>query len=107
MPKRDDIKKLISQYIKSISQKIPINKVILFGSYATGNPNKYSDIDLAVISSKFSEKTHLKDLKLLWTEAAKINSKIEPLPFSTEETKNTDSRSFLGNILKNGKVVYK
>ncbi len=30
------------------------NEVFLFGSYAKGNPHKYSDIDVAVWDSKFS-----------------------------------------------------
>ena len=32
---------------------IHIDKIILFGSYARGNANEYSDIDIAVISDDF------------------------------------------------------
>lgn len=107
MPEENDLKKRISHYINSISKKVPVSRVILFGSYAQGRQEEHSDIDLAVFSSKFSNKTHLEDIKLLWTEAAKIDSRIEPLPFSTTEIKNADPRSFLGEILKTGKTVYK
>lgn len=94
-------------YIGSIARKFPIKQVVLFGSYAQGKPSEQSDIDLAVFSPKFSDKTHLKDVKFLWTEAAKIDSRIEPLPFSTKEMKTVDPRSFLAEILRSGKIVYK
>ena len=107
MAEKENIKKRISLYINSISKKYPIKQVILFGSYARGNPNKDSDIDLAVISPKFTDKNHLDDLKFLWVEAAKIDSRIEPLPFSSKDMKEVDSRSFLGEILRCGRTVYK
>ena len=107
MPKKDGVKKRILFYLNSIAKKIPIEQAVLFGSYARGKVGKYSDIDLAIFSPKFSDKTHLKDLKFLWTEAAKIDPQIEPLPFSTSEMKKVDPRSFLAEILKSGKVVYK
>lgn len=107
MPKENALKKRILYYINSIAKRFPVRQVILFGSYAQGRPGKHSDIDLAIFSPKFSDKTHLKDVKFLWTEAAKIDSRIEPLPFSTLEIKNADPRSFLGGILKTGKTVYK
>ncbi|MGB9613775.1 MAG: nucleotidyltransferase domain-containing protein [Candidatus Margulisiibacteriota bacterium] len=106
MSKKNDIKKRVLFYLNSISKKIPIKKAILFGSYAHGKPSKYSDIDLAIFSPKFSDKTHLKDLKFLWTEAAKIDPQIEPLPFSTLELEKVNPRSFLAEILKSGKVIY-
>lgn len=107
MSKNNDLKKSINMYINAISRKLPIRQVVLFGSYVNGKPSEYSDIDLAIFSPKFSDKSHLEDVKFLWTEAAKIDSRIEPLPFSTSEIKKADPRSFLAEILKNGKVVYK
>ncbi len=35
-------------------KKLHLRKVILFGSYAYGDPRKRSDIDIAVISPDFS-----------------------------------------------------
>lgn len=107
MAEKNSVKKRVLFYLNSIAKKVPIKQAVLFGSYAHGRAKKYSDIDLAIFSPKFSDKTHLKDIKFLWTEAARIDSQIEPLPFSTSEMRNVDPRSFLGEILKNGKVIYK
>ena len=107
MAKKITIKKQITRYIKLLSKEIPVERVILFGSYALGKTNKHSDIDLAVFSSAFSDKTHLKDVLFLWTEAHKVDSRIEPLPFSTSEITKVDPRSFLAEIIRNGKTIYK
>ncbi len=32
-----------------VSNKIAVDKIILYGSYATGRPKEHSDIDIAVI----------------------------------------------------------
>jgi predicted nucleotidyltransferase len=106
MSEKNDIKSAL-RYINLISEKIPVKEVILFGSRARGNAGEHSDIDLAVISPKFSDKTHLKDSQFLWTEAARFDSRIEPLPFSTAEMRKVDPRSFLAEILRSGKTIYK
>lgn len=43
---------------------LPIEKVLLFGSYAKATPHKFSDIDLALFSSKFVENPH-KNIELI------------------------------------------
>lgn len=41
----------INKLVKKISQTLKVEKIILFGSYAYGNPNEDSDIDLCVITN--------------------------------------------------------
>ena len=41
----------IKNFIYPIVNKYPIDKVILFGSYARGNANESSDVDLAIDSA--------------------------------------------------------
>ena len=45
----------IQKYIKKISEHYKIQAIILFGSYAKGTENEDSDIDIAIISSDFSD----------------------------------------------------
>ena len=42
-------------YASAQANHLPLEKILLFGSYAKGNPHKYSDIDLAIFSSAFVE----------------------------------------------------
>ena len=54
------IKKMIREYVKSLSKEIRVQKVILFGSWATGNYLEDSDVDLIVLSNEFTG-VHLED----------------------------------------------
>ena len=38
-----------NEIVRRITEKCNVDNIILFGSYANGNPNKYSDIDLLII----------------------------------------------------------
>ena len=61
---KDEIEKEIVGRLVKLEE---ILKIILFGSYAYGNPGKNSDIDLlVVIDKKEYPKILNKDLKTIW-----------------------------------------
>jgi uncharacterized protein len=97
------LNEIIKGFIVTLSQEIPIKEVILFGSYAQGQPKKYSDIDLAVISDWFEGRSKIESMQYLSRIAATYNSFIEALPFTEKEYKNLDKRSFLASIVKTGR----
>lgn len=47
-------KAITQHYINAVKKKIPVDGVLLFGSFAWGQPTKHSDVDLVVISPNFS-----------------------------------------------------
>jgi predicted nucleotidyltransferase len=54
-----DIKTLdteLKSYIGDVNKHIPIDKVYLFGSYAKGTPNEWSDVDVGIFSKYFENK---------------------------------------------------
>ena len=53
MDRKKTIIKKLSDFKKKVSQDVPIKNMIFFGSRATGNPHRYSDIDLIVVSPAF------------------------------------------------------
>ena len=73
----------IKKYIEKISQYYKVEAIILFGSYAKGTENEDSDIDIAIISSDFSDiiEDGAKLIGLTW----KIDTRIEPHPITTED----------------------
>jgi predicted nucleotidyltransferase len=99
----DQVAKIIRGFIAELRREIPIKEFILFGSYAKGDPKEYSDIDLAVISDWFAGKPRIKNMQYLSRVAASYNSLIEALPFTEEEYRNLDKRSFLANIIQSGR----
>jgi len=54
------------RYLKSLlsEKNYPIERIILFGSYAKGNPNYDSDIDFIVVSSVFRGKNYFEKFDL-------------------------------------------
>ena len=46
---REDLLALLRQRIKALQRELPLKRVVLFGSYATGRQTVASDIDLLVV----------------------------------------------------------
>ncbi len=53
MGRKKHIIEVLEDFKKETSKKIPISKIIFFGSRVTGKPREYSDIDMIVVSRKF------------------------------------------------------
>jgi len=46
---------IVDHFVTMISRKIPVEGVLLFGSFAYGNPTRHSDVDLVIISPDFKK----------------------------------------------------
>ncbi|MCK9403296.1 MAG: nucleotidyltransferase domain-containing protein [Chitinophagaceae bacterium] len=89
----------IHQFLQALEHAgYPIDKVILFGSYAKGQPHEYSDIDLAIWSPMFSD-DHLEDKEKLRALLQQYGP-IQLHPYPTRETANEDP--FIGEIERTG-----
>ncbi|MCI4626360.1 MAG: nucleotidyltransferase domain-containing protein [Candidatus Magnetoovum sp. WYHC-5] len=75
----------INQFLsKTIEEGINIISAYLFGSFAKGNENNWSDIDIAIISSDISD-DRIKERTRLMLIAADIDHRLEPVPFRPED----------------------
>ena len=81
----DKIKSIIENYISLLrDNNIPIKNAYLFGSYAKGNSNEWSDIDIALISESF-EGIRIKDKDKIRRITLSISSNLEILPFTPKD----------------------
>lgn len=80
MVAEDDIKNSIILFLTEVKKKYRISAAYLYGSYAKGSSNKWSDIDLAVISPDFSDDLYNTRLELM-RMAVRIDDRLEPRPF--------------------------
>ncbi len=55
MDKRQTIKEL-KKFKEKLSEEIPVDKMLFFGSRAKGRSKRNSDIDLIIVSNKFNRK---------------------------------------------------
>ena len=99
------LRRIIHQYVKALNEVVPIDKVILYGSWVNGKPHEYSDIDLAIFSSNFG-KNKLKEMQLLSKIAFQVDASIEAIPYSTEKIVTEDTTSFVYEIINTGVTVY-
>ncbi len=101
-----DIVARVRRFVEALNERIPLERVILFGSYATGVPGPESDIDIAVVSPVFG-RNPWDDRKTLYETmiAAKIDPRIEPHPFAPEDL-NARSSFLAREILSKGIVIY-
>lgn len=96
----------LKEFIRLLRDSYNVYAIILFGSHAQGNPNEYSDIDIAVFSDEFG-KDPFQEMKALLKLRRKINPDIEPLPFSKQAFFEHDEADFISEILSKGKLIYK
>ncbi len=89
------------RYANAVKSKYNFVKIILFGSYAKGNFNEDSDIDIAIVLKDFK---NLIDTQLdLMRLRRRIDSRIEPHPFREKDFNS--SNPIVNEILKYGKDI--
>jgi len=102
------LKKLTKKLVKRLEDMdIAVNRIILFGSHAAGRAKRYSDIDIAVISSSFEKQGLLKRQERLGEALYALGEPIEPLGYTPREYKDAGPASFLSEIISKGKTIYK
>ena len=100
IPKK--IIKVVHGYTERLAKedKIPIKKVILFGSFAKGTSHRDSDIDVCVISPKFND--FMEGLYFLLTRRndKEVRAGIEPVGFTWQDFQ--DGGTLINEIKKTG-----
>ena len=100
----EEIKDIIKKYYKILLQEgYPVEKIFLFGSFAHNKQSENSDIDLAIVLSKFSKDRFNTRLELM-KFTREFEEVIEPHPFLSSEFDESDP--FVSEILRTGETVY-
>lgn len=106
MARKKDVKKIVRRFARLLSREIRIQKVILFGSYASGRPHRDSDIDIAVVSLDLGKGNEMEEMTYLLKKAHEIDFDLEPHPYHPAELRRPEKSSFAYEILKTGRVIY-
>ena len=94
------IEKTVKSYIEQLENiGIHVQQAILFGSYANGKFDEWSDIDLAIVSNDFAG-NRFEDRNKIRKITLQVNSDISPMPFRPEDF--NDSDYFVKEILATG-----
>jgi predicted nucleotidyltransferase len=102
--KIDNIIQNLKGYIKLLeSNNFPIKTAYLFGSYAKGTFNDWSDIDILLVSDSF-EGIRFFDKEKIRKITLSYNSDISPFPYNPKDFDS--SNLFIKEIIRSGiKIV--
>ncbi len=97
-----NIIEIVKRFADAIRQRMPIQRVILFGSHVRGQARPDSDIDVAVIVDE--QEIDQSQLEFeLFKLRRQIDLRIEPVLFRAN---TQDPSGFFEAILATGKTVY-
>jgi predicted nucleotidyltransferase len=97
---------LIDSVVKRITQGLDVERIILFGSHATGRPSKDSDLDLLVIA-RIKEKgvsRYVRVSRLLEPRKVPMDIIVKTPAEIKKRLRVFDP--FIKNVLETGKVLY-
>ena len=101
-----DLDKIISQFVALLSKAVRVEAIVLYGSYANGSPDEWSDIDIAVISPDFEDIPLWERQRIISRATVDRDSSLSPIGYPSSEYHNPGRHSFLREIIRTGRVVY-
>ena len=84
---------------------IHASRLVLFGSFARGDANEFSDIDLVVIAPELEGPRDLTLVEKLWQATISADNRIEPIPCGEREWETDGSRPILEIARREGIVI--
>ena len=100
------IKESVDKYLRNLIQAgIPVMYGVVFGSYASGKEDQWSDIDLLVVSPRFDAPHTWEDARLLWHVAARTDNRIEPIPVGVRQFAEDDSSAIIEIARRAGQII--
>jgi predicted nucleotidyltransferase len=84
---------------------IHASRAVLFGSFARGEADQCSDIDLVVIAPEFDGRRDFDTIKNLWETTLLADNRIEPIPCGEQEWESGDGRPIIEIARREGVVI--
>ena len=102
MAHRKPLESIRAYWLALETEGIDPEFVILYGSHARGDANTWSDIDVVVVTPEFDGEIDRSRVQILWRVAARVDSRIEPIPCGRLEWENDDGRPILEHARREG-----
>ena len=97
---------VVRRYLRDLAgQGIATRMGVLFGSYASGHPDQWSDIDLLVVSPVFDGAFSREAVNCLWRVAARTDSRIEPISCGQRQWTQDSATPLLEIVRREGVQV--
>lgn len=100
----EKINQIIKDYLSDLEKHVKIDKAFLFGSYAKGDYNEHSDLDIAIFSDNFKGQSFVDAVSFLFSLARKYKDVcIEPVAFTALDLQ--EDNPFVKDIIITGKEI--
>lgn len=97
---------IVRRYISALSEiGIQAKRAVVYGSFARGESNRYSDIDLIVIAPEFDRPFSRDLVEELWKARLKADIRIEPIPCGEREWETEGGRPILDIARREGFII--
>ncbi len=97
--------RIIRKFVRAVEKEgIEVERIILYGSCASGKMRADSDIDVAVISKNFG-KDRVEEGMKLFRIAGEIDSRLEPVPISVQAFEKDTWIPLIYEIREKGKIL--
>ncbi len=96
----------VQAYLEAVDRAgIPISFGVVYGSHARGTADTWSDIDVLVVSPQFDGPRQRADIALLWRYAARVDSRVEPVPCGSQQWESDDSSAIIEIARRSGQQI--
>jgi len=101
----ETIDNVAKQYVADVKRVMPIDRAVLYGSYAKGTATNHSDVDICFFSDAFEKKRSVDVVIDLLGIAGKYHPDFcfEPRAFPTSEIENDNP--FVREVLRTGREI--
>ena len=97
--------KIVRDYDRALRARgVRPHKIVLYGSWARGEPHEGSDIDLVVVSEDFEGKGYWERIEILADAICEIWQPVEAVAMTPAEWESGDS--MIVQFAREGEVVY-
>lgn len=97
---------IVNRYLAALKGAgIAVEQAVLFGSQARGEAHEWSDIDLLVVAAQFDDRRDRSTVNLLWQLAARVDSRLEPLPCGSRQWRDDDGSAIIEIARREGTIL--
>jgi predicted nucleotidyltransferase len=96
----------VRNYLKALAdQGLPVAFAVMYGSQTKGTADRWSDIDLVVVSPRYDSPYTREEIDRLWITAAKVAGRIEPIPCGERQWEDDDSSALIEIARREGEII--
>lgn len=105
---KEEVKTILSEIVEKLKSEYKPLKIILFGSYAYGNPKEDSDIDLLILKNTDKRRVD----RFVWVKRIIYNPNhkipVSPLVYTPDELEERlrMGDDFIKEIIQKGVILY-